>query len=68
MSRELIGIEKNEGFTLNAFHGGAERGPCFQITLQNPNGSIGQGTWIQLTEQQMRTLLLAFCAERMGIA
>lgn len=59
MATDLIPQDKGEGFILTKFGGGIARGLCFQITVD--------GVFVQLTEAQMRTMLLAFCADRMGV-
>jgi hypothetical protein len=59
MSTELIGEDKHEGFLLTRLYGGKDRGTCYQITTSDG--------YVQLTTVQMRTLLMAFCAEMMGV-
>jgi hypothetical protein len=56
----LIGPEKKEGFTLVRFdppHGG----PIFRIMQETEESAVF------LKEAQLRTLLMVFCCERMGI-
>lgn len=52
MSTELIGPEKDYGFTLTKFAGGADRGLIFQIDEG--------GRFVQLSKWQMLQLVCAF--------
>jgi len=59
VATDLIPQDKGEGFILTRFAGGIARGTCYQITVD--------GVYVQLTEAQMRTMLMAFCADAMGV-
>jgi len=51
-------IYDNGRVSVKRFYGGAERGPCFQITTSN-GGAVGPWYFVQITASEMDEIIKA---------